>query len=263
MEVSERFARLVQGPEDGLALDEACLLVAAHFRPGVDVGAEIARIDDLAAGVEQATFDGVVGHLCRQLGFRGDTATYADPDNSFLDRVLDRRCGIPITLSILAMEVGRRRGVPVAGVGLPGHFLIADGAPRDVFADLFSGGVALDRAGCVALFHHIQGPDAHFVDAFLAPTGPRAIVARVLANLRAGAVARGDRRSLLAGAELRALLPESAAEVTDGRELAGALAALGRFGDAAAVLEASAKRAAGSDADRLAVQARRLRARLN
>ncbi len=263
MEVSQRFAQLVQGPEEGLALDEACLLVAAHFRPGVDVGAQLARIDDLAAEVEQATFDGVVDHLCRRQGFRGDTATYSDPDNSFLDRVLDRRSGIPITLSVLAMEVGRRLEVSVAGIGMPGHFLIADGARADVFVDLFSGGVVLDRAGCIALFHHIQGPDARFVDAFLAPTGPRAVVARVLANLRAGAAARGDRRSLLAAAELRAVLPGLAAEVADGRELAGALAALGRFGDAAAVLEAGAGQATGSDADRLAVQARRLRARLN
>lgn len=263
MEVSQRFAQLVQGPEESLALDEACLLVSAHFRRGVDVEAQLARIDDLAAEVEETTFDGVVDHLCRTQGFRGDTATYSDPDNSFLDRVLERRCGIPITLSVLVMEVGRRLDVPVAGVGMPGHFLIADGARTDVFVDVFSGGVVLDRARCVALFHHIQGPDARFVDDFLAPTGPCAIVARVLANLRAGAVARGDRRSLLAAAELRALLPGAAAEVTDGRELAGALAALGRFGDAAAVLEAGAERATGADADRLAVQARRLRSRLN
>jgi regulator of sirC expression with transglutaminase-like and TPR domain len=263
VEVSERFARLVQGPEDGLALDEACLLVAAHFRPGVDVEAEVTRIDDLAADVEQPTFDGVVDHLCRRHGFRGDTATYADPDNSFLDRVLDRRRGIPISLSVLAMEIGRRLDVAVTGVGMPGHFLIGDGTRPDVFADLFSGGVALDRAGCINLFHHIQGPDAAFVDAFLAPNRPRAIVARVLANLRAGAAARGDRRSLLAAAELRALLPGGAAEVADGRDLAGALAALGRFAAAAAVLEASAEKVTGADADRLTSQARRLRARLN
>ncbi len=124
MTATDAFIALVQGPENALHLDHAALLLAAHAEPGLDVGAQLDRIDDLAARCPAPTLDGVRGLLFEDMGFSGDTEYYSDPRNSLLDQVLDRRLGIPISLSVLMMEVGRRVGVPLEGVAMPGHFLV-------------------------------------------------------------------------------------------------------------------------------------------
>lgn len=261
MEATERFAALMDGPDDEMALDEACLLIAAHFTTALDVDAELARIDALAAGVDDPTRAGVLTHLFGRLRFRGDVDHYADPENSFLNRVLDRRTGIPITLSVLTVEVARRVGVPLVGVGFPGHFLVRDLAEPDVFVDPFSGGVELGADGCRALFAHQHGSDAAFDPAYLRPTPARAVVARVLANLRQVFAAAEAAFGLATTLRLRALIP--GVPVGERRELAQAYAALGRFAEAATELEAVAEAAGADDADRLRSAARHLRAKLN
>ena len=95
--------------------------------------------------------------MFRDLGFRGDRRHYYDPENSLLDRVLDRRVGIPLTLSVVMMEVARRIGVPLGGVAMPGHFLVRDRVLPDVFVDPFDGGRTLDLAGVQRLFHAVTG----------------------------------------------------------------------------------------------------------
>src|SRR3954468_18824427 len=107
-EATERLAALVAGPEGALPLDEAAFLVAAHAHPGLDVDAQLRRLDDLAAGVAAPHLDALRRHLFGELGFSGNDVDYYDPANSFLDDVLDRRLGLPITLAVLMMEVGRR-----------------------------------------------------------------------------------------------------------------------------------------------------------
>jgi regulator of sirC expression with transglutaminase-like and TPR domain len=248
-----RFTALVGSPTPPWPLDEAVLLVAAHARPGLDVEAERARLDALAAGVPEASFDGLRQHLFEDLGFRGDRTTYHDPRNSFLPDVLDRRLGIPITLSVLAMEVGRRCGVGVDGIGLPGHFVVRSADEPHRYFDAFEGGRELDAAGCRVLVEQLA-PAVPWDDAFLAPVPPPAIVSRVLANL-AGAYRRaGDRRSLCWVLGLRLELP--GASTQERRELGVLLGASGRFGEGAVVLEASPE-------DRDQAAAARLRARLN
>ncbi|MGH9274379.1 MAG: transglutaminase family protein, partial [Acidimicrobiales bacterium] len=143
-----RFAALVRLGDDALPLDEAVLLIAAHALPGLEIGDELARLGDLAAGVDASTVDGLRTHLVDRLGFAGDAVTYHDARNSLLPEVLDRRVGIPLTLAIVAMEVGRRCGVPLLGVGMPGHFLVRPADDDDRFLDLFHGGAVLDRGGC-------------------------------------------------------------------------------------------------------------------
>src|SRR5437764_7768135 len=138
------FADLVARPEDKIPLDEAALLIAYQARPGLDIGAGLARLDDLAASCNPPTFDGLVRHLFDDLGFRGNVEHYQDPDNSYLDQVLQRRLGIPISLSVLTMEVGRRLGIGLDGVGMPGHFLVRPAAAPATFADPFDGGRRLD-----------------------------------------------------------------------------------------------------------------------
>ena len=117
-------------------------------------------------------------------GFRGNTADYVDPRNSYLNLVLDRRLGIPISLSVVFLEVARRLNVPAQGVGLPGHFIVAvTGEDAPVFLDPFHGGRPLSVDDCAGLVRRSAG-HADFDPQWLAPTPPRDIVTRMLNNLR-------------------------------------------------------------------------------
>jgi regulator of sirC expression with transglutaminase-like and TPR domain len=248
-----RFVALTAAPASSWPLDEALLLIAAHDRPDVDVEAELGRLDALAAGVEEGSFDGLRRHLFDELGFTGDRASYHDPRNSLLPAVLDRRRGIPISLSVLTMEVGRRCGVGVDGIGLPGHFVVRSRAEPHRYLDVFDDGRELDAEGCRAVVAQVT-PGLPWDDGYLEAASPAAIVTRVLANL-AGAYRRaGDRHSLCWVLALRLELPDATAQ--ERRELGVLLGASGRFDEGAAVLEVSR-----DDRDRVA--AARLRARLN
>ncbi len=167
--LAERFGEVVARPEAELPLDEAVLLAAARFEPDLDVSAELARLDELASGCDQPTLDGLIRYLFADLGFAGNRIDYYDPRNSYLDQVVTRRLGIPISLAVLTMAVGRRVGVPLVGVGMPGHFLLRDQVDHDVFVDPFGGGRLLDSSACAAVFHAVHGPDAAFHPAYLAP----------------------------------------------------------------------------------------------
>ena len=222
---------------------------------------ELARLDDLAAGVAEASLDAVVHHLFAVERFAGDHADYYDVTNSLLPKVLDRRRGIPITLSIVMIEVARRVGLPLVGVGLPGHFLVGDPSDTDRFVDAFSGGVVLDRQACRRLFEHLHGPDAPFADTYLDPVGPRAIIARVLANLKQISVARGDRHQLVRVLRLRSAIPRIGPG--ERAELAEALVSAGQFVEAASELDALAEHSSPANAERLRQAAIRARARMN
>lgn len=258
---ARRFEELLGGPEEDVVLDEAMLLVAAHATPTLDIGAQLARLDALAAGCPEPTLAGVRHHLFEVIGFDGDRRRYDDPRNSYLDVVLDRRTGIPISLSVLTIEVGRRLGVPLAGVALPGHFLVRHLGSPPSFVDAFHGGRLLDGDGARALYHSLFGTRARFDPTMLAPVGPRVILARVLANLRALAQASGDVRLLGWALRLRAAIP--ATTVGEGEDLATVQASLGRYDEAAGTLEALAPQLAGRRAARAVAAAARLRARLN
>jgi len=246
------FAALVARADRDVPLDEAVLLVAAHALPGLDVGAEQRRLDELAAGLEPRSVDGLVRHLIDR-GFTGDRTTYHEPANSLLPCVLDRRRGIPLTLAVVALEVGRRAGVPLLGVGMPGHFLVRATDDPLHFVDLFAGGVRLDPAGCRARFEELQTGVAWRED-HLAPVGTMAIVSRLLANLANAYRRTGDRRNLAWTLGLRLHLP--GATDRERRELAVVLGAGGRYDTAAGLLETT-----GEERDLVAAQ--RLRARLN
>lgn len=258
MDITERFAELVRGPEQQCRLDRGALLIAAHARPDLDLDHQLARLDDLAAGCRASTLEAVTAHLFDDVGLTGDTDDYSDPRNSLLDVVLDRRRGIPITLAVILIEVARRVGVELEGVGMPGHFLVRSASDHDVFVDPFHRQV-LDRAGCARLFATLHGPTARFDPAYLAPVGPRAVLARMLTNLQRSYVGRGDRAGALRAQCLRVLVP--GATVHDRRQLATMLAANGRLDAAAIELDAIAEEGAGGDGDRAAALA--MRAKLN
>jgi len=257
-----RFAELVQGPEGELALDEAALLVAAHAYPDLDVAGELERLDEIAEGCPARSLDGWRDHLFDELGFTGNVADYYDPDNSFLNVVVRRRVGLPITLSVLGLAVGRRLGLTMVGVGLPGHFLLRHdvaGAPP-VFVDPFAGGRVLDRTGCIERFTAVNGADAPFVESYLDPVGPRAILGRMLANLRAIYASRGDLDSLAWVFALRLAIPGTPA--LERRELARVLGSTGQFVEAAEVLEGLAIALPAMETA-LEAEALALRSRLN
>lgn len=224
-----RFAELVA---DGVPdLGEAAFVVSAHARRGLDVSDQMARLDDLAEGCPATSAGAVCRWLGHDQGFRGNAGEYYDPRNSFLDRVLDRRLGIPITLSILAIEIGKRLGVPLVPVGMPGHFLIRELNDGVAFYDPYAGGEALDLAGCEDRFHRIHGPEAAFTDEMALPTPRPVVVERLLVNLHRIYLQRNDRSSLTWVLRLRVMI--SPTDVSVRRQLAGVLANVGIFWEAA------------------------------
>ncbi len=254
MDVTERFAELVQHDDADVPLDEAALLIAAHDHE-VDITEQLARLDDLAMHAP-ASPDALATFLFVERAFMGNAVDYGDPSNSYLDRVLDRRLGLPITLSVLMMEVGRRRGLDLRGVGMPGHFLVRTGSQ---FFDPFYGGERLDEDGCRERFAAVQGA-APFLPSFLEPVGSRAIVSRMLANLVRTFIAR-EPPSAVWALRLRLVVPGISPE--DRREAAGLLGTLGQFEEAAAALTTIAEQLDGTDADRAERDAAAYRARAN
>ncbi len=256
-----------QEPPLALALG----LIAATGRPEVDPDAVPARLDAIASDLGQV--DGDAGALCAALfgagGFTGDLGDYYDPRNSLIDQVLDRRLGIPITLAAVGIEVGVRVGVPLVGVGMPGHFLLAEvgpsvamGAPAEGpvrWFDAFDGGRELDADGCARVFRRLHGP-LRLERSMLAAVDVPAIVERVLNNLLGARTRRRDRSGAADVLALRAALAPT--DLRRRSQLAAGLAAAGRFDEAASIHDQLMVLDPGADPghDHLATQ---LRARLN
>ncbi|MCA1691831.1 MAG: transglutaminase-like domain-containing protein [Actinobacteria bacterium] len=258
---TSRFAELVQGPESLVSLDRASLLIAAHAYPNLDVDAEVAALDDLATHCPEPTLEGWRRYLFEELRFTGNVEQYYDPANSFLNEVRRRRIGLPISLSVLGMEVGRRLGLGLVGVGMPGHFLIQHvDADPPVWVDPFAGGRVLDRAACEERFHVVNGASTPFLESYLDPVGPRAILARMLANLKAIYATRGNLEALAWVFALRLAIP--GIPPLERRDLARVLGSTGQFVDAAEALEELAE-TLPSQAPSLISEAVALRARLN
>jgi len=207
MEAYDRFLAVVTLPSAAVRLDEAALCIAAVTDPPVDVDAYLGRLDALAATCPAPTLDALVTHLFRDQRFSGNRDDYYDPRNSMLHHVIDRRVGIPVSLSVVTMEVGRRLGVPLWGVGLPGHFLVRDKVDPSVFVDPFHGGRFLDEAGCRRLYRSLAGPDAPWNEAHLDPIDRPSIIARMLINLKAIYARRNDLDRLRQVMRLRLAVP--------------------------------------------------------
>lgn len=260
MDPVARFAELVGRPDP--PLDRAALAVAAGAAPALDAAHWLAELDRLAAGVD--SLEGLRHRLFVEEGFAGNSRDYYDPRNSLLHEVLRRRLGIPITLAVVAIEVGRRAGVALEGVGMPGHFLVRPvGSPRHL--DVFAGGVELDLAECERRFRAASGagPDVPFGAHLLAATPTRAILTRMLENLRAVYRTRARPRDLEWVLRMRMLLTPPGADLTELLELAEALGEQGRWTEGARLLDERADTLDDPRADRLRMAARMLRANLN
>jgi regulator of sirC expression with transglutaminase-like and TPR domain len=258
MDPVARFTELVGTPDP--PLDHAALAIAAGAEPGLDPRPWLAELDRLAAGVD--SLDGLLHRLFAQRRFAGNTRDYYDPRNSLLPHVLHRRLGIPITLAVVAIEVGRRAGVALEGVGMPGHFLVRPvGSGRHL--DVFAGGRELDLAECERRFRAASraGPEVAFGPHLLAATPTPVILTRMLENLR-----RIYRERMRAGdlewvLRMRMALP--GADLPELVELAEALGDQGRWLEGARLLEERAGTVTAGRAQRLRAAARALRAHLN
>jgi regulator of sirC expression with transglutaminase-like and TPR domain len=162
--------------------------------PGLDIAAYLAQLDRLAEQFHQAypqqmsplrKAESLADYLFQELGFEGNTQDYDDPRNSYLNDVLERHLGIPISLSVLFLAVAERLGLPAEGVGLPGHFIVGIPGPDGVlYLDPFNHGQALTIIDCARLVELSTGYSGQFQNAWLQPFSPRAILARMLYNLR-------------------------------------------------------------------------------
>lgn len=186
--------------QDGPPLDRGALLIAAAFDSSVDRDRELALLDSLARGADgrvTASLDPLAAvnalneYLFDHVGFRGNEADYYDPRNSLLHEVLRRRLGIPITLSLVYIETGRRLGVPLVGVGMPGHFLVRHQQEEALFIDPFYSGGLLSESECAERLRAISGA-VRWHRSFLEPVTNQAFLARMLRNLAAVWVERGE-----------------------------------------------------------------------
>lgn len=263
MDPVARFLNLVTGPEP--ALDEAALAIAAGAAPERDPRAGLAELDRLAAGVTD--LDGLVDRLFVDEGYTGNTEDYYDPRNSLLFDVLERRTGIPITLAVVTIEVGRRAGIALEGVGMPGHFLVRV-PDTQRYLDVFDGGRRLDQAGCEILFRESTGAgSATFGPNLLPRVSTRQLLARMLENLRGVYRSKSDHVNLEWVLRMRLGLRHEGPELV--RELGKVLGAQARWDEAARLLESWADgpgrgaRAGVEVLEEIRLEARQQRAHLN
>ena len=195
--MSERLQQVLSGPEEAIDLAEAALLIATHAYPDLDVAHHLARIEVLAKTLESRIQPdsgpsqrilALNQYMFAELGFTANEKDYYDPRNSCLNDVLDRRVGIPITLSLLYMEIGARIGLPLEGVSFPGHFLVKCALPEGtVVLDPYAGGVSLGAADLQKRLRDVRGDEDSnaIVTSMLSAAGKKEIVLRLLRNLKA------------------------------------------------------------------------------
>jgi regulator of sirC expression with transglutaminase-like and TPR domain len=251
-ELLRRWRELVADGEPDLL--EGSLLVSLLVDPTEDVAAARRAIASLAARVREGR-EGLLPSLLRVLfeeeGFRGDAESYDEPSNSSVARVLARRRGMPITLSIVTIEVGRLAGLDLAGIGLPGHFVVGGPAlPGGRYLDPFDGGEVGDAERLSGRLAAIFGAPVALGEGPLRTDSPRAILERVLLNLRRSYERRNRWAEALAALELsEALEPESGPLL---RERGLLLLKCGRNAEALVALEEYVETAGADDAEPVA-----------
>jgi regulator of sirC expression with transglutaminase-like and TPR domain len=239
-----RFADVVQKPEPEIDLASAALLIAAEEYPQVTPEPYLRRLDELAERARDRLWDATAPIMMLQEvnrvmfeeeGFQGNRTEYYDPRNSFLNDVIDRRRGIPITLSIVYLELGWRLDLPLHGVNFPGHFLVRyAGEAVQLLVDPFQNGMIRFEDEAQALLDHVYGGSVRMQPEFLRIADRRDILIRLLTNLKGNYLnRRDDRRALSAIERILVVRPDSA---DDERDRGIVLTRLGRDRDATAAL---------------------------
>jgi regulator of sirC expression with transglutaminase-like and TPR domain len=225
-EARRRFAALIERPQGEFRLAEAALYLAQETYPELSVKAYLDRIADMAETIKAELgleldpvriVHEINTHLFDTLGLQGNREQYYDPRNSFLNEVIDRGLGIPITLSVIYIEVGRLVGLPIAGVGMPGHFIVQYTAqPEPFWIDPFERGAMMTREACVERLRNLYGDQLNWRDEFLAPISDHDILRRMLNNLKHNYARLNNYPRLLSAIECILLLsPGTPAEIRD------------------------------------------------
>lgn len=244
-EVRAQFAAMAAASDEDLDLAATALLIAAEEYPELVPARYLSELDRLAERVRErlagetaplVVLQELSQVLFREERFRGNAEAYYDPRNCFLNDVLDRRVGIPISLSMVYLEVGWRLGLPLEGVGFPGHFLIRyEGEVVRVLLDPFENGRLRFEDEAQSLLDRVYGGLVRLQPEFLEPTGKKDMLLRLLKNLKAIYLNSGEDGKALAAVERILLLRPAPVELRDRGML---LARAGRREEAIADLEA-------------------------
>jgi len=265
-----RLEDILSRPDREVNLAEAALLVAAEEYGELDVRGYLARLDEMGCALRQRLEEeprperavmALNRYMFQELGFRGNIAEYYDARNSYLNEVIDRRTGIPITLSTVYMEVARRGGLEVEGVGLPGHFVVRVQTPgRPLLVDPFHAGTLLTEKDCQERLDRIFNGKVKLEPKMLDPCRPKEMIERILRNLKAIYLRDQDVDRALRVVDLIVRIQPGSAE--DLRDRGVLYASLDCYGLAARDLESYLALAPGAkDAEDLAARVALLRLR--
>ncbi|MEI7556645.1 transglutaminase-like domain-containing protein [Candidatus Chlorohelix sp.] len=242
-----RFTEHVSRPDEKIDLVEAAMIIASAEYPSLNIGYYLKQLEIMGNDIRLLLADENDPYKCIQtinsylfhtLGFKGNQTEYNDPRNSYLNDVLERRVGIPITLSLIYIEVGKQVGLPFEGIGLPGHFIVryrqhaqhaqhttghwehgAESGSKqeeDILLDPFNEGNILTLEDCTRLVSEAYGNSIPLVQAFLNPVSNRAFLSRLLNNLKANYISFEDFEQALAIEDFLAVLnPEDWEEIRD------------------------------------------------
>ncbi|MBE9003496.1 SirB1 family protein [Fortiea sp. LEGE XX443] len=220
------FYQEIQQPDEYINLAKAALYIAQEEYPSLDPEEYANALDTMAQEVQERLpasryplrlIQSVNQYLYDDLGFTGNRTNYYDPRNSFLNDVIDRRTGIPITLALIYLEITRRIDFPMVGVGLPGHFLIRPDIPdMEIFVDAFNGGEVMFTEDCQEKLTQMFQQPVSLKPEFLATVSNRQFLARMLTNLKYIYLKQQDLAKTLAAVErILLLFPTAMLEIRD------------------------------------------------
>lgn len=224
--IMDNFYWEINQPDAQIDLAKAALYIARDEYPDLDVDAYLNALDVMAAEVEERLpteryplriIQSLNQYFYDDLGYIGNISDYYDPRNSFLNEVIDRRTGIPITLSLVYLEVARRLDFPMVGINMPGHFLIRpEFENAGIFVDAFNRGEILFEQDCEERLAQMYGRPVPLQPSFTAPVSPRHLLARMLRNLKFIYLDRQDLPRVLRVVErILVLFPDEPMELRD------------------------------------------------
>ena len=187
-----KFTEIASLSDEQIKLDEAALLIAAETEDEINISLYLQALDELAhkfqRGIDTSSGLGVsvnrlIDFIHIDEGFSGNVKNYYDPGNSYLNRVIDTRYGVPISLALVHIALGSRLNIPVRGINFPGHFLVRYGDEKHVIVDPFSGRI-LSKPDCSTLLRQIAGPKAILQEEYFETASNKDILIRILDNLK-------------------------------------------------------------------------------
>jgi regulator of sirC expression with transglutaminase-like and TPR domain len=220
------FYREIHRPDEDIDLAKAALYFALEEYPELEPDAYLNALDEMALEIQERLpqqrytlriIQMINEYLYDDLGFKGNSQNYYDPRNSFLNEAIDRRTGIPITLSLIYLEIAKRIDFSMVGIGMPGHFLIRPVFEEvGFFVDPFHGGEVLFPTDCERRLMQIYGKEISLKPEFLEPIAPKQFLARMLTNLKMIYLHRHDAKRTLAAIErILLLFPDRPFELRD------------------------------------------------